>query len=212
MEKVTIYTAPYVHCPFPDERKLKGSPRPASRHRLTTALKQCLLLLRPDVVRRNPIVLATALALGFSLVLTSAKLLGLSGPVSGKHLLTLDAVLLLAFILVNFTAVLAQARATAGRTWLESIAGEPMVYRLLKNGEIEQTLQPQDKIVVDSGRVIPADGQIVQGYAAVDESAITGQSSPVIREAGGDRSEVIGGTRVLRGHIVVLLKKVFART
>jgi hypothetical protein len=94
-------------------------------------------------------------------------------------------------------------------------AGEPVAYRLLKNGEIEQTpvrsLQARDKVVVDSGRTIPGDGEIVQGCAAVDESASTGQSSPVIREAGGDRSEVIGGTRVLRGHIVVLLRKVSAR-
>jgi K+-transporting ATPase ATPase B chain len=92
----------------------------------------------------------------------------------------------------------------------------PLAYRLLKNGEIEETpvksLKVRDKVVIDSGRIIPGCGEIIEGCATVDESASTGHSTPVIREAGGDRSEVIGGTRVVRGHIVVLLKKVPAQS
>jgi K+-transporting ATPase ATPase B chain len=91
-----------------------------------------------------------------------------------------------------------------------------MAYRLLKNGEIEETpvrcLKVRDKVVVDGGHIIPGDGEIIQGCAAVDESASTGQSTPVIREAGGDRSEVLAGTRVVCGRIVVSLNRMSAQS
>ena len=64
-------------------------------------------------------------------------------------------------------------------------------------------LQAGDQVVVDAGEVIPGDGEVVEGIASVDESAITGESAPVIRESGGDRSAVTGGTRVLSDWIVV---------
>ena len=64
-------------------------------------------------------------------------------------------------------------------------------------------LRAGDYVVVEAGQVIPADGEVVEGVASVDESAITGESAPVIREAGGDHSGVTGGTRVLSDRIVV---------
>src|SRR6185437_2081944 len=80
-------------------------------------------------------------------------------------------------------------------------------YRLLRRGEVEETvstdLSAGDHVVVEAGQVIPGDGEIIEGIASVDESAITGESAPVIREAGGDRSGVTGGTRVLSDRIVV---------
>jgi K+-transporting ATPase ATPase B chain len=66
-------------------------------------------------------------------------------------------------------------------------------------------LRPGDEVVVSAGEVIPADGTVIEGIASVDESAITGESAPVIRESGGDRSAVTGGTRVLSDQIVVLV-------
>src|SRR5262249_30604615 len=65
------------------------------------------------------------------------------------------------------------------------------------------TLRRGDRVVVEAGQVIPGDGTVVEGIASVDESAITGESAPVIRESGGDRSSVTGGTRVLSDRIVV---------
>ena len=65
------------------------------------------------------------------------------------------------------------------------------------------TLKVGDRVVVEAGQVIPGDGDIVEGIATVDESAITGESAPVIRESGGDRSSVTGGTTVLSDRIVV---------
>ena len=80
-------------------------------------------------------------------------------------------------------------------------------FRLRPNGKIEKTvstaLQAGDNVVVEAGQFIPGDGEIIEGVASVDESAITGESAPVIREAGGDRSGVTGGTRVLSDRIVV---------
>ena len=64
-------------------------------------------------------------------------------------------------------------------------------------------LKKGDLVIIDAGQVIPGDGEVVQGVASVDESAITGESAPVIRESGGDRSAVTGGTRVLSDRIVV---------
>src|ERR687896_2135383 len=76
--------------------------------------------------------------------------------------------------------------------------------RLRDGGEKPASeLRRRDVVVVDAGEVIPGDGTVVEGIASVDESAITGESAPVIREAGGDRSAVTGGTRVLSDRIVV---------
>ena len=84
---------------------------------------------------------------------------------------------------------------------------ETPAFRLQADGTIEETvstaLRAGDRVVVEAGQIIPGDGEIIEGVASVDESAITGESAPVIREAGGDRSGVTGGTRVLSDRIVV---------
>src|SRR5262249_49636729 len=83
--------------------------------------------------------------------------------------------------------------------WVEDIA--PAELRETSIPAIE--LQQGDIVVVEAGQVIPGDGDVIEGIASVDESAITGESAPVIRESGGDRSAVTGGTRVLSDRIVV---------
>ena len=80
--------------------------------------------------------------------------------------------------------------------------------RRLVNGHREEVvpasaLRKGDTVVVEAGEIIPGDGDVIQGIASVDESAITGESAPVIRESGGDRSAVTGGTKVLSDRIVV---------
>src|SRR5437899_5180381 len=79
--------------------------------------------------------------------------------------------------------------------------------RLLRNSHEEQVpashLRKGDTVVVEAGQIIPGDGEVMEGIASVDESAITGESAPVIRESGGDRSAVTGGTKVLSDRIVV---------
>ena len=101
---------------------------------------------------------------------------------------------------------MAEGRGKAQAEALRRGRTETIARRVTKKGE-ERVPAPQlrkgDRVVVEAGEVIPGDGTVVEGIASVDESAITGESAPVIRESGGDRSAVTGGTRVLSDRIVV---------
>jgi K+-transporting ATPase ATPase B chain len=107
----------------------------------------------------------------------------------------------------NFAEAMAEGRGKAQADTLRKARSETVANRLCTNGEVEQVassnLRANDVVVVSSGEFIPGDGEIIDGIASVDESAITGESAPVIRESGGDRSAVTGGTRVLSDQIKV---------
>jgi len=107
----------------------------------------------------------------------------------------------------NFASALAEARGKAQAAALRKTRRETPARRLRENGEVEETvstnLRAGDRVVVVAGQIIPGDGEIIEGVASVDESAITGESTPVIREAGSDHSGVTGGTQVLSDRIVV---------
>ncbi len=109
-------------------------------------------------------------------------------------------------LFANFAEAMAEGRGKAQAAELRRVRKETVARRLV--GESEErvsasTLRKGDKVVVEAGELIPGDGEIVEGIASVDESAITGESAPVIRESGGDRSAVTGGTKVLSDRIVV---------
>jgi len=110
-------------------------------------------------------------------------------------------------LFANFAEAMAEGRGKAQADTLRKARSETMANRLMKDGTIEQVnsskLRAGDMVLVTAGEFIPSDGTIVEGVASVDESAITGESAPVIREAGGDRSAVTGGTRVLSDEIKV---------
>ena len=110
-------------------------------------------------------------------------------------------------LFANFAEAMAEGRGKAQAATLRKTRAETMANRRLGDGEMESVpssqLRVDDIVVVSAGEMIPSDGEIVEGIASVDESAITGESAPVIREAGGDRSAVTGGTRVLSDQIVV---------
>jgi K+-transporting ATPase ATPase B chain len=107
----------------------------------------------------------------------------------------------------NFAEAMAEGRGKAQADTLRKARSETIANRLLADGKIEQVpsskLRAKDLVMVWAGELIPSDGEILEGVASVDESAITGESAPVIREAGGDRSAVTGGTRVLSDQIKV---------
>ena len=107
----------------------------------------------------------------------------------------------------NFAEAMAEGRGKAQADTLRKARSETVANRLLANGKVEQvassSLRANDVVVVIAGEFIPGDGEIIDGIASVDESAITGESAPVIRESGGDRSAVTGGTRVLSDQIKV---------
>ena len=110
-------------------------------------------------------------------------------------------------LFANFAEAMAEGRGKAQADTLRKARSETIANRLLGNGTTEQVasskLRVSDVVVVSAGELIPGDGEIIEGVASVDESAITGESAPVIRESGGDRSAVTGGTRVLSDQIKV---------
>jgi K+-transporting ATPase ATPase B chain len=110
-------------------------------------------------------------------------------------------------LFANFAEAMAEGRGKAQADTLRKARSETLANRLTKDGTIEQVssskLRKGDLVLVSAGEFIPSDGTIVEGVASVDESAITGESAPVIRESGGDRSAVTGGTRVLSDYIKV---------
>jgi potassium-transporting ATPase ATP-binding subunit len=107
----------------------------------------------------------------------------------------------------NFAEAMAEGRGKAQAETLRKARSETVANRLLPNGKTEQVasskLRSGDLVMVSAGDLIPSDGEIIEGVASVDESAITGESAPVIRESGGDRSAVTGGTRVLSDWLKV---------
>jgi K+-transporting ATPase ATPase B chain len=110
-------------------------------------------------------------------------------------------------LFANFAEAIAEGRGKAQAETLRKTRSETVARKRLPDGSIEEVastlLTVGDECVVTAGEVIPGDGDVVEGIASVDESAITGESAPVIRESGGDRSAVTGGTRVLSDEIVV---------
>ena len=110
-------------------------------------------------------------------------------------------------LFANFAEAMAEGRGKAQAETLRRAKSETQANRLLPDGRIETVpgakLRLGDVVIVSAGETIPGDGDIIEGVASVDESAITGESAPVIRESGGDRSAVTGGTRVLSDHIKV---------
>ncbi len=110
-------------------------------------------------------------------------------------------------LFANFAEAMAEGRGKAQADALRKARSETVANRVLPDGQIEKIasskLRSGDMVSVSAGEFIPGDGEIVEGVASVDESAITGESAPVIREAGGDRSAVTGGTRVLSDYIKI---------
>ena len=110
-------------------------------------------------------------------------------------------------LFVNFAEAVPEGRGKAQADTLRKTRSETVAYVLGPDGSAHETpssqLQLGDECVVEAGQLIPGDGEVIEGIASVDESAITGESAPVIRESGGDRSSVTGGTRVLSDRIVV---------
>ncbi len=172
------------------------------------ALRQAFVMLRPDIQWANPVmfVVEVGAVLTFLFVIQAAVGKSVS-QVSISYFIALDVWLFLTVLFANFATALAEARGRAQAESLRKTRRDTPAYRLRGRDQIEEVfstdLRPGDRVVVTAGQVIPSDGEIIEGIASVDEAAITGESAPVIREAGGDRSGVTGGTRVLSDRIVV---------
>jgi potassium-transporting ATPase ATP-binding subunit len=172
------------------------------------ALKQAFVMLRPDVQWKNPVMFVVEVGAFLTLLFIVQAALGrAASQVPMSYFITLDAWLFLTVLFANFATALAEARGKAQAQSLRRARHDTMAFRLKTAGVPEEVssadLKPGDRVVVSAGQMIPGDGEIIQGVASIDESAITGESAPVLREAGGDRSGVTGGTVVLSDRIVV---------
>ncbi|MGD0663294.1 MAG: potassium-transporting ATPase subunit KdpB [Syntrophorhabdales bacterium] len=172
------------------------------------ALKQAFIMLRPDTQWKNPVMFVVEVGAFLTLLFIIQSALGGSrSQVSMGYFISLDIWLFLTVLFANFATALAEARGKAQAQSLRKARHDTMAFRLNAAGKLEEVssadLKPGDRVVVQAGQIIPGDGEIIEGVASVDESAITGESAPVIRESGGDRSGVTGGTAVLSDRIVV---------
>src|SRR5262245_38277333 len=205
-----------VAIPIEPELVPPEAPRPARRIRradlfaselVRAALWRSLVMLRPDIQWANPVMFCVEIGAALTLIFAVAALLGQGGQAPVSYLLALDFWLWATVLFANFATALAEARGQAQAESLRKTRRDTPAYRLRPDGRVEETtstaLQAGDRVVVEAHQIIPGDGEVVEGIASVDESAITGESAPVIREAGGDHSGVTGGTLVLSDRIVI---------
>ena len=173
------------------------------------AIKKSFVMLDPREMYRNPVMFLVEVGTVLTAIVTVQSIAtgAAFGLIVYQALLT--ALLLLTVLFANFASALAEARGKAQADSLRATRADTPAFRLHRLGSDEgevvssTQLRAGDLVVVEAGQVIPSDGEVVEGVASVDESAITGESAPVIREAGGDHSGVTGGTRVLSDRIVV---------
>ncbi len=164
--------------------------------------------LNPRKMMRNPVMFVVEVGS----VLTTLQLIrGIIAPIPGvtdtSFELQITLWLWFTVLFANFAEAMAEGRGKAQADNLRKSKTETIAHRVVSGSVTEDVAAPQlrrdDVVIVSAGEFIPGDGEIVEGVASVDESAITGESAPVIREAGGDRSAVTGGTRVLSDQIKV---------
>jgi potassium-transporting ATPase ATP-binding subunit len=171
-------------------------------------LKQAVTMLRPDIQWTNPVMFVVELGAFLTLLFVLQAAFGhSSSQIPITYFIALDAWLFLTVLFANFATALAEARGKAQAESLRRTRRDTVARRLSSTGVLEELssteLKLGDTVVVEAGEIIPGDGEVIKGIASVDESAITGESAPVIRGAGGDRSGVTGGTKVLSDRIVV---------
>ena len=176
------------------------------------ALKQALIKLDPRVMIKNPIMFLVEVGTVVMLVVSIWTLMGEKSQGSFVYNFTIFITLFLTVLFANFAEAIAEARGKAQADTLRKTRQETPAKLILENkrGFDVQTVQKMsaqmqlgDIFLCVAGDQIPMDGEIIEGLATIDESAITGESAPVIREAGGDKSSVTGGTKVLSDRIKV---------
>src|ERR1700758_2230861 len=165
------------------------------------AIVDALVKLNPQKMMGNPVMFVVEIGS----VITTALLL--KGGAAFKFNLQITLWLWFTVLFANFAEAMAEGRGKAQADTLRRARSETVANRLFGDGRVEtipsSKLRAGDMVLVSAGEFIPSDGEIIDGVASVDESAITGESAPVIRESGGDRSAVTGGTRVLSDQIKI---------
>lgn len=176
------------------------------------ALKQSFLKLNPVTLFRNPIMFTVEIGTAVMLCVCLWILSGEQSQGSLAYNFIIFLILLFTLLFANFAEAIAEARGKAQADSLRKTREETPAKKILELGKIHSheivmvsssQLKKGDLFFCEAGDIIPTDGEIIEGLATIDESAITGESAPVIREAGGDKSSVTGGTKVLSDRITV---------
>ncbi len=171
-----------------------------------TALKQSFIKLDPRLMVRNPVMFTVEIG---TLIMAYVTIYSINHTDQGSPIYNffIFLILLLTVLFANFAEAIAEARGKAQADSLRKTREETPAKVVLANGSYEirssNLLRKGDVFICETGDIIPTDGEIIEGIATIDESAITGESAPVIRESGGDKSSVTGGTKVLSDEIKV---------
>ncbi len=170
---------------------------------ITQAAFDAFKKLNPRSMLRNPVMFVTEVGAA----ITTAGIFFRPGNEPMAFVFQVALWLWFTVLFANFAEAMAEGRGKAQAKALRKTRTQTIANRLLHDGSLEKVpaeqLRKGDMVLVSAAEIIPADGDVIEGIASVDESAITGESAPVIREAGGDRSAVTGGTRVLSDWIKV---------
>lgn len=173
------------------------------------AIKQSFIKLNPRVMLRNPVMFTVEVGTAYMLAVCIWILMGETSQGSLVYNFSVFIILLLTVLFANFAEALAEARGKAQAESLRKTREETPAKLIMDNGQLKTVnssfLKKGDVFLCEPDDIIPTDGEIIEGIATIDESAITGESAPVIRESGGDKSSVTGGTKVLSDKIKVIV-------
>jgi K+-transporting ATPase ATPase B chain len=176
---------------------------------IADALKSSFVKLLPKTQAKNPVMFLVYIASIVTSILFVLSLFGMKDAATG-YILGIAIILWFTVIFANFAEAIAEGRGKAQADALRLAKKDVEAYKIPsidKKEKVEMIssamLKKGDIVIVKTGEQIPADGEVLEGAASVDESAITGESAPVIREAGGDRSAVTGGTTVISDWLVI---------
>jgi len=171
---------------------------------IINSLKGSITRLNPIKLIRNPVMFIVEIG---ALITTILTIINIHSGVSYIFDLQITIWLWFTVLFANFAEAIAESQGKARAESLKRTRAEAPANIILKDGSIENvsalTLQRNDCVLIKENEIIPSDGDIIEGTALVDESAITGESAPVIRESGGDKSGVTGGTKLLSGTVKV---------
>ncbi len=176
---------------------------------MTRAVWESFVKLNPRVLVKNPVMFVVEIGFAITLALSVDPLIfgGVRHPGQRAYNMTVAVILLITILFGNFAEAVAEGRGKAQADSLRKAKTDLTASRRKSSGDFESVpataLRKGDVVQVTAGDMIPADGEVLEGLGSVDESAITGESAPVIRGAGGDFSSVTGGTKLLSDELVI---------
>src|SRR5215475_11272513 len=205
-------SAPPEKTPLPAEDPTSLLPKKLAHARplfdpeiVRRALKESFVKLNPITLAKNPVMFVVEVGAALTTVFVVRDIVaGVAGTGFG---IQITLWLWFTVLFANFAEAMAEARGKAQADTLRKTKTDSVAKRVMASGKIEiassSQLRSGDIVLVEAGDIIPGDGEVIDGIATVDESVITGESAPVIRESGGDRSAVTGGTKVLSDQIKI---------